>query len=79
MQIVGFPMRRLKCNFYLTEVVESSKQAYEDAMKSAKDDMPSTHPIRLGLALNFSVFHYEIKNDPSNACSLAKKVSYMCI
>lgn len=55
------------------EVVESSKVAYEDAMKSAKDDMPSTHPIRLGLALNFSVFHYEIKNDPTSACSLAKK------
>ena len=61
--------------FCFAEVVESSKVAYDDAMKSAKDDMPSTHPIRLGLALNFSVFHYEIKNDPTSACSLAKKVS----
>jgi 14-3-3 protein epsilon len=25
------------------------------------------------LALNYSVFHYEVKNDPSNACQLAKK------
>lgn len=55
------------------EVVDRSKDAYNCAMEKAETDMPSTHPIRLGLALNFSVFHYEIKNDPSNACSLAKK------
>lgn len=34
--------------------------------------MKTTHPIRLGLALNFSVFHYECLNDPEKACSLAK-------
>ena len=28
--------------------------------------------IRLGLALNYSVFHYEIRNEPDKACSLAK-------
>lgn len=56
-------------------MVQKSNAAYEDAMTTARAEMPSTHPIRLGLALNFSVFHYEIKNDPTKACSLAKTVS----
>ena len=34
--------------------------------------MLPTNPIRLGLALNYSVFYYEIKNDSNKACELAK-------
>lgn len=37
--------------------------------------LASTHPIRLGLALNFSVFYYEILESPDRACNLAKTVN----
>ncbi|KAF6780042.1 hypothetical protein AHF37_01468 [Paragonimus kellicotti] len=52
-------------------VVASSQDAYEKATVIAKE-LHSAHPIRLGLALNFSVFHYEIKNSPQEACRLAE-------
>jgi len=54
-------------------VVEDSRKAYENAFTISKDKMQSTHPIRLGLALNFSVFYYEILNSPDRACALAKQ------
>lgn len=54
------------------DVVTKSQKAYEDALEIAKSKMEPTHPIRLGLALNYSVFFYEIVNLPSRACLLAK-------
>ena len=51
---------------------EKAKQSYESASEIAGQSLPPTHPIRLGLALNFSVFHYEILDGSSEACSIAK-------
>jgi 14-3-3 protein epsilon len=55
------------------EVAKQSLEAYQTATDIAETELSTTHPIRLGLALNFSVFHYEIMNSPSTACKLAKK------
>merc|ERR1712149_127347 len=56
-----------------TAVVDDSQKAYQDAYDISKSKMQPTHPIRLGLALNFSVFYYEILNSPERACRLAKQ------
>merc|ERR1711955_932 len=54
------------------EAAENSLMAYKAASDIAMSELPPTHPIRLGLALNFSVFYYEILNSPDRACRLAK-------
>lgn len=56
-----------------SKVVDDSQKSYQEALDIAKDKMQPTHPIRLGLALNFSVFFYEIVNSPEKACQLAKQ------
>jgi hypothetical protein len=57
-------------------MAEESQRAYKDGFDMAKNQMPPINPIRLGLALNFSVFHYEILNEPTMACRLAKQVLF---
>lgn len=52
---------------------DASLEAYKSASEVALTELPPTHPIRLGLALNFSVFYYEILNSPDKACHLAKQ------
>ncbi|XP_072043653.1 uncharacterized protein [Amphiura filiformis] len=55
------------------ECAENSLEAYKKASNEAEKGLTPTHPIRLGLALNFSVFYYEILNSPERACKLAKE------
>jgi len=55
------------------EAAEATLHAYKAAQDISLEELPPTHPIRLGLALNFSVFYYEILNSPERACHLAKQ------
>lgn len=54
-----------------TEPTDNALKAYKAAEEAASKLQPK-HPIRLGLALNFSVFYYEILDSPEEACKLAK-------
>ncbi|GJX48096.1 14-3-3 protein 7 [Tanacetum coccineum] len=55
------------------EATSQSLKAYEAATVIAETDLPPTNPIRLGLALNFSVFYYEIIANTERACNMAKQ------
>jgi len=55
------------------KLAAQSNDAYDKATKAASADLANTHPIKLGLALNYSVFHYEIMNNGQEACKLARK------
>mmetsp|Transcript_34518 Transcript_34518/g.33710 ORF Transcript_34518/g.33710 Transcript_34518/m.33710 type:complete len:91 (+) Transcript_34518:356-628(+) len=53
---------------YKTEALKS----YEEGAKCA-NDLPECNPSRLGIALNFSVFYYEVINDSKKAIEIGEK------
>lgn len=53
------------------QVIDKASDSYKYAQEEA-EKLKTTHPIRLGLALNYSVFFYEIMGSPDLACKLAK-------
>eukprot|EP00933_Yihiella_yeosuensis_P042379 TRINITY_DN3693_c1_g1_i1.p1 TRINITY_DN3693_c1_g1~~TRINITY_DN3693_c1_g1_i1.p1 ORF type:complete len:252 (-),score=53.09 TRINITY_DN3693_c1_g1_i1:342-1097(-) len=55
-----------------SKVAQEAHDAYQSASELAISELPATHPSRLGLALNFSVFYYEVFASPEKACLLAK-------
>merc|ERR1712050_512975 len=54
------------------KAAENARLAYGEASKVAEKDLAVTHPIRLGLALNYSVFQYEVLSNPDEACKMAR-------
>uniref|UniRef100_A0A7S3JEB4 14-3-3 domain-containing protein n=1 Tax=Euplotes harpa TaxID=151035 RepID=A0A7S3JEB4_9SPIT len=54
------------------DAATKSKNSYQEAHLIAEKDLEATHPIRLGLALNYSVFFYEILQEREKACEMAK-------
>jgi 14-3-3 protein epsilon len=48
-------------------------QSYQEASGLAEKSLNACNSIRLGLALNFSVFHYEVMQDVKKACELGDK------
>ena len=50
----------------------NANASYKTATERAGELAP-THPIRLGLALNYSVFLYEVQNESAQASELAKQ------
>ena len=55
------------------EVSESALQFYTKAADTAQETLEPFDPIRLGLALNFSVFYFEVMSNSAKARELAKK------
>ena len=55
----------------LTQAREGALEHYKLADTAGKD-LQACNPIKLGLALNFSVFYYEVMQDNKHACQLAE-------
>jgi 14-3-3 protein epsilon len=56
-----------------TKEAQFAKHAYEDGTKVAEESLPVTSSARLGLALNFAVFYYEVMRSPGEAVPIARK------
>ena len=56
----------------LAEVTENASKYYQQATEAAASLKPY-NSNKLGLALNYSVFYYELKNDSAKACKIAEE------
>ena len=56
----------------LEHVKNGALENYQIAAQTS-ESLNACNPIRLGLALNFSVFHYEVMNNHKQACELGEQ------
>jgi len=61
------------------KALNNSFEAYDAGKKIASSFLEATHPMRLSLLLNYSVFCYETKDDKDRACDIAKRAFDMAI
>ena len=54
------------------QAAQKAAHAYTEAGNVAKETLSPTHPVKLGLSLNHSVFYYEIMQNPEKACTMAR-------
>ena len=55
------------------QAAQKALAAYNDAGVVAKETLSPTHPVKLCLSLNHSVFYYEIMQNPERACGMARQ------
>ena len=54
------------------ETVKSGALEFYQKAQNSSQSLNACNPIRLGLALNFSVFYYEVLNNHKQACELGE-------
>lgn len=54
-------------------ICEETENCYKQALDASEKTLPISSPVRLGVALNLSVFYAEIKNDKDTAISVANE------
>lgn len=55
------------------EAAGNALLAYKNAASEAERSVPATDTLRLGIALNFSMFYYDILKAGDRACNVAQK------
>lgn len=60
-------------NEHKTRATDSAKAAYLQGTQVAEKHLPVTSPFRLGLALNYAVFQYEVMRDPQEALRIGRQ------
>ena len=55
------------------EIVKNGALEGYKQSQTLSESLNPCNPIRLGLALNFSVFHYEVMSDHKKACELGEQ------
>ena len=64
-------MSEMSTGVLLSKTRSCAHEHYKQADGAAKN-LPACNSVKLGIALNFSVFQYEIMKEPKKACQLAE-------